>query len=95
MTTWDFSRSFATFVTGGRGNNARIQVEAVCEIAGGERYVLVASCKAEDTYAEENLFREPNYRLQRDLLGKAVLPRARGPSTHRLLEGQRAHRGPL
>jgi len=57
----DFSRSFATFVTKGRTNNARIQAEAVCEIAGGGRHVLVASCKAEDTYAERDLFRQPNY----------------------------------
>lgn len=59
--TVDFSRSFATFVTPGRTNNARIQVEAVCEMADGERYVLVASCKAEDTYAERDLFKQPNY----------------------------------
>ncbi|MGI5819298.1 MAG: hypothetical protein ACOX9R_14510 [Armatimonadota bacterium] len=60
-TSFDFSRSFATFTTAGRSNNARIQVEAVCEMAGGSRYVLVASCKAEDTYAERDLFRTPNY----------------------------------
>jgi len=59
--TMDFSRSFSTFVTSGRTNHARIQVEAVCRMADGERYVLVASCKSEDTYAEENLFRQPNY----------------------------------
>lgn len=58
---YDFSRSFATFTTKGRTNNARIQVEAVCELAGGDRYVLVASCKSEDTYAERNLFKQPNY----------------------------------
>ncbi len=57
----DFSRSFATFVTEGRGNNARIQVEAICDLPGGDRYVLVASCKAESTYAEDDLFRRPNY----------------------------------
>jgi len=59
--TFDFCRSFATFVTPGHTNNARIQVEAVCELAGGARYVLVASCKAEDTFAQRDLFRQPNY----------------------------------
>ena len=58
---YDFSRSFATFVTEGRTNHARIQAEAVCELAGGDRFVLVASCKSEDTYAERNLFKQPNY----------------------------------
>ncbi len=64
MTACDFGRSFATFVTEGRGNNARIQVEAICDLiapAGARRYVLVASCKAEDTYAANDLFRLPNY----------------------------------
>jgi len=64
MTACDFGRSFATFVTEGRGNNARIQVEAICDVVepGGQtRYVLVASCKAEDTYAAADLFRLPNY----------------------------------
>ncbi len=59
--TLDFSRSFVTFTTPGRTNSARIQVEAVCDMAGGERYLLVASCKAENTYAEEDLFKQPNY----------------------------------
>lgn len=64
MTTFDFSRSFATFTTFGRENNARIQIEAVCDLLGpdGEaRYVLAASCKAEDTYGPGPLFRQPNY----------------------------------
>jgi len=64
MTACDFGRSFATFVTEGRGNNARIQVEAICDLvgpAGETRYVLVASCKAENTYAADDLFRLPNY----------------------------------
>ena len=65
MKTCDFGRSFVTFVTRGRGNNARIQVEARCEIADAqgatEEYFLVASCKAEDTYSKGVLFREPNY----------------------------------
>jgi len=57
----DFRRSFTHFVTPGHTNNARIQVEAVCDLADGARYVLVASCKAEDTYAERDLFKQPNY----------------------------------
>lgn len=64
MHSFDFGRSFATFTTTGRENNARIQIEAVCDILGPdgeERYVLVASCKAEDTYGAGPLFRLPNY----------------------------------
>jgi hypothetical protein len=65
METLDFSRSFVTFVTPGRGNNARIQVECRCTLtAPGEAsrsYLVVASCKAEDTYAADDLFRVPNY----------------------------------
>lgn len=64
MTVCDFASSYATFVTPGRANNARIQIEAICDLLGGEqsaRYVLLASCKAEDTYADEDLFRAPNY----------------------------------
>jgi hypothetical protein len=66
MTALDFGRSFVTFVTRGRENNARIQVEARCtlrdERAGTtEEFFLVASCKSEDTYAERSLFRVPNY----------------------------------
>ena len=64
MTVCDFNGSFVTFVTPHRGNNARIQVEAICDlITGGEstRYLLVASCKAEETYGTGDLFRLPNY----------------------------------
>lgn len=65
MDALDFSRSFVTFVTQGRANNARIQVECRCRITteGPEpaEFLLVASCKAEDTYAEDDLFRVPNY----------------------------------
>ncbi len=60
MNVCDFGRSFATFTLPGRVNNARIQVEAICDL-GDTRYVLVASCKSEDTYAADNLFRDPNY----------------------------------
>jgi len=66
MISCDFSRSFVTFVTPGRGNNARIQVEAICTLtdtsAGTtEDYHLVASCKGEDTYGTGVLFLDPSY----------------------------------
>jgi len=66
MRTCDFSRSFVTFVTRGRTNNARIQVEARCTVNdvqenAAEDYFLVASCKGEDTYGTGALFLEPSY----------------------------------
>ena len=66
METCDFSRSFVTFVTRERANNARIQVEARCAITDArngstEEYFLVASCKGEDTYGSGVLFLEPSY----------------------------------
>ena len=66
MQTCDFSRSFVTFITPGRENNARIQVEARCtlsEIATGKThdYFLVGSCKGEDTYGAGILFLDPSY----------------------------------
>ncbi|NSW58696.1 MAG: hypothetical protein HPY44_22010 [Armatimonadetes bacterium] len=66
MEATDFGRSFVTFVTHGRENNARIQVECVVsltDLLAGEQEVfyLAASCKSEDTFAEANLFRSPNY----------------------------------
>lgn len=62
----DFSRSFVTFVTRGRGNNARIQVESRCVLTDKdkgttEEYFLLASCKSEDTYGRGDLFTNPNY----------------------------------
>ncbi len=66
MEVCDYSRSFLTFVTEERGNNARIQLDARCELFPEDsdkpvEFVLGASCKSEDTYAPENLFLEPNY----------------------------------
>ncbi|NOZ24135.1 MAG: hypothetical protein GXP25_23915 [Planctomycetes bacterium] len=66
MESCDFGRSFITFVTEGRGNNARIQVEARCLVTDTkacetEEYFLVASCKSEDTYGKGVLFYEENY----------------------------------
>ena len=66
MESCDFARSFVTFVTPGRSNNARIQVEARCELTDQttgdvESYYLVASCKGEDTYGAGRLFLVPSY----------------------------------
>lgn len=66
MKSCDFSRSFITFVTKNRHNNARIQVEAKCSIFDvetkkAEDYFLVASCKGEDTYGKGSLFFMPSY----------------------------------
>jgi hypothetical protein len=62
----DYGRSFVTFVTHGRGNNARLQVESRCrltvkETGAQEDFLFFASCKSEDTFAEKNLFYEENY----------------------------------
>ena len=66
MKSCDFARSFITFVLKGRANNARIQVEARCELIDtktgeAEHYYLVASCKGEDTYGAGRLFLVPSY----------------------------------
>jgi hypothetical protein len=76
MTGIDFGRSFVTFVTPERFNNARIQVEARIEFGDAEagtrtastdacptreELYLLASCKSEHTYAERDLFQQPNY----------------------------------
>ena len=64
MQVLDYSRSFVTFVTKGRGNNARLQVESECAISSGGRtstYLFFASCKSEDTFAPKNLFYPDNY----------------------------------
>jgi hypothetical protein len=65
MEVIDFARSFVTFVTPGRTNNARIQVDCACTLsapgAAAKQYLLVASCKSEDVYVEDGLFKQPNY----------------------------------
>ena len=66
MTICDCARSYVTFVTPGRANNARLQVEARCLIADAgadtsQEYCLFASCKSEDTYGTGRLFTIPNY----------------------------------
>ena len=66
MKVRDYSRSFVTFVTWDRGNNARLQVESTCtltDVRSGTtcEYLFFASCKSEDTFARENLFYEDNY----------------------------------
>lgn len=61
MNVCDYGRSFITFEV--PGNNARIQVEARCLLqrpgTEGEQFLMFASCKSEDTYAERDLFRNP------------------------------------
>jgi len=61
----DYTRSCIFFTTRGRTNTARLTVEARCALSDAageiEEFYFFASCKAEDTYAERNLFRDPNY----------------------------------
>lgn len=63
MQPCDYSRSFVTFSV--PGNKARIQVEARCLLTqadgSSEEFLMFASCKSEDTYAERDLFKTPNY----------------------------------
>lgn len=65
MTVHDYGKSFVTFVTEGRRNNARLQVESVCsltdETGNTTDYVFYASCKSEHTFARRDLFIEDNY----------------------------------
>ncbi|MCC7263021.1 MAG: hypothetical protein IT369_10910 [Candidatus Latescibacteria bacterium] len=64
MQVLDYTRSFVTFVTKGRGNNARLQVESQCTLtAGGHtaNYLFFASCKSENTFAPRDLFHADNY----------------------------------
>jgi len=66
MNVYDYGRSFVTFVTHGRRNNARLQVESVCRLHDEQTgkttdYVFYASCKSEYTFAEKDLFIEDNY----------------------------------
>jgi len=62
-TALDFSKSFAGWKA--KSNWTRINVEAKCDLvdAAGtvDPYVLVASCKAEHTYADGGLLQVPNY----------------------------------
>ena len=61
MNVCDYGRSFATFVL--PVNSARLQLEGRCLLrqADGseEQFLMFASCKSEDTYAEKHLFRNP------------------------------------
>ena len=66
MKVRDYSRSFVTFVTRHRGNNARLQVESACTFTDARSgvthdYLFFASCKSEDTFAGAHLFYEDNY----------------------------------
>ncbi len=62
----DYAASYVTFVTTGRGNLARLQIESRCVLLDEngevvEEFFQFASCKSEDTYATEDLFQDPNY----------------------------------
>jgi len=62
----DYAASYVTFVTPGRGNLARLQIESRCMLLDEngelvEEFFQFASCKSENTYAAENLFQDPNY----------------------------------
>ncbi len=65
MQLLDYGRSFVTFVTPGRGNNARLQIESKCRLLVGNEaprdFYFFASCKSENTFAERDLFHEDNY----------------------------------
>lgn len=65
MEICDFSRSFITFILTDRSNYARIQVESRSVLTWpdgtSEQFLLVASCKSENTYAQKDLFKHPNY----------------------------------
>jgi hypothetical protein len=66
MEVLDYARSFVTFTTPGRGNNARLQVESVCDLTerrtgATTRYLFFASCKSEHTFAARDLFQTENY----------------------------------
>lgn len=60
----DYSRSFIAFTTLDGANTARLQVDAACYICKEgetESYYLVASCRAEEVYRTQGLFKEANY----------------------------------
>jgi hypothetical protein len=66
MRALDYGRSFVTFVTPSRGNNARLQIESTCTLTDrntgkATEYLFFASCKSENTYARTNLFHADNY----------------------------------
>ena len=66
MTVYDYAHSFVTFVTRGRENIARLQVESVCTLrdqASGTttKYFFFASCKSEAVFVDRGLFSEDNY----------------------------------
>ena len=66
MDVMHFPNSYMTFTTQGRGNNARILIESRCQVTDiatntATEYYVIASCKGENTYAERDLFGDPNY----------------------------------
>jgi hypothetical protein len=72
MNVCNYSRSFATFVLR-HVNTARLQLEGRCVLrqADGseEQFLMFASCKSEDTYAEKDLFRNPETQPNYDFSG--------------------------
>ena len=87
--TLDYSRSYVTFVTEGRGNLARLQVESRCLLydADGkllEEFFQYASCKSEDTHGSGVLFYDLNYDFS-GVFSKEnyVIYRARAPQDDR------------
>lgn len=62
---YDFSSSYVTFTTPKKENTARIQIESSCRILGeegsSEEFFFFASCKSENVYVPEGLFKTPNY----------------------------------
>jgi hypothetical protein len=66
MNAIDFANSYMTWFPEGRGNIARIQLDAACTLIDEktgktEQFYLIAPCRAERMYVETPLFQMPNY----------------------------------
>jgi hypothetical protein len=62
----NYAQSYVTHITHNKENQARINIEARCiwrDTKSGvvKDYFKFASCKSENTYAEKDLFMDPNY----------------------------------
>jgi hypothetical protein len=61
----DYGSAFVTFGTKNRGNLARLAIESRCLLFENDQlhqtFYQFASCKSEDTYAKEDLFKSPNW----------------------------------
>jgi hypothetical protein len=95
MNILDYTRSFITFEVS--GNRARIALEATCCLEGpegqSERFLLFASCKSEDTYAERDLFRRPETEPNYDFSGLYSDTRYRLERIHADCERERPETG--